>query len=118
MLCRGQISDSEGGGGDSATTNPGEENAPRLQVQIHEIERDATLQVTMYPANGCLLPDVDYLKVREVRLCNGLINGLIFLDTPEEIPLRIFRRHVLVIWITHADFQRDIGSDNVRVIAD
>jgi hypothetical protein len=118
VLCSRQISDSEGGGADSATTNPGEENAPRLQVQIHEIERDATLQVAMYPAYGCLFSDVDYLKVREVRLCNGLIYGLIFLNTPEEIPLRVFGRHVLIIWITHADFQRDIGGDDVRVIAD
>jgi hypothetical protein len=87
-------------------------------MQIHKIERDATLQVSMYPADGCLFPDVDYLKVREVGLCNGLIDSLIFLDTPEEIPLRVFGRRVLIIRIAHADFQRDIGGDDLRVIAD
>ena len=53
-----------------------------------------------------------------MRLCDRLVNSLILLNAPEEVPLGSFRRHVLVIGIAHANFQRDVGSDDRRVVAD
>ncbi len=44
----------------------------------------------MYSTDGCVLPNVGYLKVREVGLGDGFIDGLILLDSAEEIPLRVF----------------------------
>ena len=51
------------GGRCSARTHSGEEYAARLQVQIHEVKRDAALQVSVYTADGDLIPDVDYFEV-------------------------------------------------------
>jgi hypothetical protein len=99
-------------------TDSGKENASRLQVQIHEVERDATLQVSVYAADGDLIPNVDYPEVREVGLADRLVNGFVLLDAPEEIPLRVFGRRVLVVGVTHANFQRDVGSDDRRVVTD
>jgi hypothetical protein len=99
-------------------TDSGEEYAPRLQVQIHQVERDTTLQVSVYATNSYLVPDVDYFEVREVRFHDWFVNGLILFDAPEEVPFRILRGHVLVIRVTHANFERDIGSDDRRVVAD
>jgi len=89
-------------------------------MQIHEVERDAALQVSVYAADGDLIPDVFYFEVREVRLRvrDRLVNGFVLLDAPEEVPLRVFARRVLVVGVTHTNFQRDVGSDDSRVVAD
>ena len=44
-------------------TYSGKEYTAWFQVQIHEIKRDATLQVPVYAADGDLIPDVDYFEV-------------------------------------------------------
>jgi len=63
-------------------THSGEEYAPWLQVQIHEVECDATLQVSVYAADGDLIPDVGDSEVREVGLRDRLVNGFVLLDAP------------------------------------
>jgi hypothetical protein len=76
------------------------------------------LQVSVYAADGDLVPDVDYFEVREVGLGDCLIYGFVLLDASEEVALGGFGRRVFVVGVTHADFQRDVGSDHGRVIAD
>lgn len=98
-------------------THSGKEYATRLQVQIHEVEGDATLQVSVYAANGDLIPDVSYFEVREVWLSDRLVNRFVLFDTSEEVPLRVFRGRVLVVGVAHAYFQRNIGGDDGRIIA-
>ena len=63
-------------------THSGKEYASWLQVQIHEVERDATLQVSVYAADGDLVPDVGDSEVREMGLRDRLVNGFVFLDAP------------------------------------
>jgi hypothetical protein len=49
--------------GMKCVTYPGKEYTTWFQVQIHEIKRDATLQVPVNAADGDLVPDVDYFEV-------------------------------------------------------
>jgi len=72
----------------------------------------------VYAADGDLVPDVDYFEVREVGLGDRLVYGFVLLDAPEEVTLGVFGRHVFVVGVTHANFQRDVGSDDGRVIAE
>ena len=101
-----------------SVTYSGKEYTTWFQVQVHEIKRDATLQVPVYAADGDLVPNVDYFEVREIRLCDCLVNSFILLDAPEKVPLCVFGRRVLVVRVTHTDFQRNVGSDGSRVITD
>ena len=72
----------------------------------------------MYAADGDLIPDIDYLEVREVGFRDCFVNGFVLLDAPKEVPLCVFARRVLVVRITHANFQCNIGGDGSRVVAD
>ena len=47
-----------------AFSMPGEENAPGLEVQIHQVEGNATLEVTIDAVQNNLTPDIDYLEIR------------------------------------------------------
>lgn len=53
-----------------------------------------------------------------MRLCDCLVYSFVLLDTPEEVPLCVFARRILVVGVTHTDFQRNISSDGSWVIAD
>lgn len=53
-----------------------------------------------------------------MRLCDCLVNSFVLLDASEEVPLCVFARRVLVVGVTHTDFQRNVGSDGSRVITD
>ena len=53
-----------------------------------------------------------------MRLCDRLVHSFVLLDAPEEVPLCVFARCVLVVRVAHTDFQRNVGSDGGRVITD
>ena len=63
-------------------THSGKEYASWLQMQIHEVERDATLQVSVYAADGDLVPDAGDSEVGEVGLRDRLVDGFVLLDAP------------------------------------
>jgi len=87
-------------------------------MQIHEVERDATLQVSVYAADGDLVPDVGDSEVGEVGLRDRLVDGFVLFDAPQKVSLRVFGGRVLVIRVAHANFQRDVRSDDSRVVAE
>jgi hypothetical protein len=86
-------------------------------MQVHQVKGDPTLQVTSYPVNLHLPTDVQDLAPRDIRFCNGLIHALVLLDPFPEIPFSLFLAHALVIGITRTSFERDVGSDDLWVVA-
>jgi len=95
----------------------GEEDAPGFKVQIHQVEGNAALEVTIDTIQNDLTPDIDYLEIREVRFGNCLVNGLVLLYAAKEIKLGHFRRSVRVIRVPRANFERNVRGDNSWVIA-
>ena len=64
-----------------------------------------------------LVTDVAYTQVRQVRLCDRLVHGLVLLDTSQEVALRVLAGHVLVVGVSGRDFERDVGGDDRGVVA-
>jgi hypothetical protein len=85
-------------------------------MQVHQIERDSTLQIPLDAIDGDLLPDVPYPTERDVWLGDGLINALILLDTVAEVSLGLVARHAFVIWIPRLYLEGYISSDDCWVI--
>lgn len=86
-------------------------------MQVHQVEGDPTLQVTSYPVDLHLSTDVQDLAPRDVRFRNGLIHALVLFDPFPEIPFGLFLAHALVVGITRTSFERDVRSDDLRVVA-
>lgn len=99
-------------------TYPRKEDAARLDMQIHQVERDPALQIPMYARHGDLAPDVRDAQVREVRLGDRLVHLLVLRDAAQEVALRDLARHVLVVGVAGADLQVDVRGDNGRVVAE
>lgn len=68
-------------------------------MEIHEIKGDATLQIPIDTRDSDLVSDVSYSKVREVGFRDGLINGLILLDTLDKVAFGDLFWEIFVIWI-------------------
>lgn len=66
-------------------TYPRKENAARLEMQVHEVERDPTLQVTMDVAQGDLTPNILDTKVRKMRFGDRLVYSFVFPDASFEV---------------------------------
>jgi hypothetical protein len=98
------------------TTHTREIDVPRLEVQVHEVESDPTLEVPGDPIDLDLSTDVDDLAPRDIGLGDGLIDALVLLDPLPEIPLGLFLAHVLVIGITGPSFEGDVGSDDFGIV--
>ena len=96
---------------------PGEEDAPGFEVQIHQIEGDATLEVAIDAVQDDLTSDVDYLEVREVRLGNCLVNGLVLFYTAKEIEFGLFWRSGRIVRVPRTNLERNICGDYSWVIA-
>jgi hypothetical protein len=86
-------------------------------MQVHQVKGDPTLQVTSYPVDLHLSTDIQDLAPRDIRFRNGLIHALVLFDPFPEIPFGLFLAHALVVGITRTSFERDVGSDDLRVVA-
>ena len=87
-------------------------------MQVHQVERDAALEVPADVVHDDLVADVDDLEVRDARLRDRLVDGLVRADAPQEVCLRLLRRHVLVVRVARGHLQRDVRRDDRRVVAD
>ena len=96
---------------------PGEEDAPGLKVQIHQVEGNATLEVAVNAVQNNLTPDIDDLEIREVRLGDCLVNSLVLSYAAEEIKPGLFRRSGRIVRVPRTNFERNISSDDSWVIA-
>lgn len=90
----------------------------RLQVQIHQVKCDSTLQVPLNLVDGHLSTDIENPTVAQIRFRDGLVDRLVGGDPFPEIRLGFGFGHVLVIGITRLDFQSDIRGDDCWVIAE
>ena len=65
-------------------------------MQVHEVKCNSTLKVPVNATNCDLTANVDDSHVGQMRLCDGFVDGLIFLDATKKIALCFFPRHILV----------------------
>lgn len=86
-------------------------------MQVHEVEGDAALEVAVDAADGCLVADVGDANVRQVRLGDRLVDGLVGADAPQKVRLGLRARHVLVVRVARAHLERDVRRDDRRVVA-
>ena len=68
-------------------------------MEIHEIKGNATLQVPIDTRESDLVSNVSYSNIREVGFYDGLIHGLILLDTLEKVAFSNLFREIFVIRI-------------------
>ena len=87
-------------------------------MQVHQVERDSTLQISIDPAQSDLIAHVEDSDIAEMGPRDCLVDALVLLDAPKEIALRTLGGHVLVVGIAGGDLERDIGSDDGGVVAD
>lgn len=64
-----------------------------------------------------LASNIDNLEVRQMWFRDRLIHLLVFCDSAKKIALGFLRRSVLVVWISRADLQRDVRSDDSGIVA-
>jgi len=95
----------------------GEEDAAGFEMQVHQVEGNATLEVTIDAVQNNLTPDIDYLEIREVGLGNRLVNSLVFSYAAKEVEFGLFWKSVRVVWVPGTDFKRNIRGDDNGVIA-
>ena len=87
-------------------------------MQIHEIKRDPTLKIPLYPVHGNLRSDIEYPTKAKFGLLDRLIHPLVLVDTPSEIPLGFFTRHAGVIWVSGLDLESNVGRYHRGVVAE
>lgn len=86
-------------------------------MEIHQIERDTTLQISVYPTERYFAANVREAEIRKVGLGDGLIDRLVLSDSAQEIAFGFFTREAGIIRITAADFQSHISSNDCGVVA-
>lgn len=86
-------------------------------MEIHEIKGNATLQISIDARESNLVSDVSNSKVREVGFRDGLINGLVLLNTPYKVTFSDFFREIFVIWVARRNFESHISRYHGGMIA-
>lgn len=66
-------------------TDPREEYAPGFDVEIHQVVRNAALEVPMNLTDRHLAPNVLDSEVGEIRFGDCLIDCFVFHDSSQEI---------------------------------
>lgn len=93
-----------------------EVDVPRLEVQIHQVECDTTLQIPLYSVDGDLTTDVKDPTETQIGLRDCIVHRLVCRDPFPEISLGFGFCHILVIWIARLNLERDVCSDDGGVI--
>ena len=86
-------------------------------MQVHQVEGNAALEVTIDAVQNNLTPDVDYLEIRKVRLGNRLINSLVFSDAAKEVDFGLPWRGGRIIRVPRTNFERNVRGDDGWVVA-
>jgi hypothetical protein len=73
-------------------------------MQVHEIEGNSTLKISMNAANCDLVTNVGYSKVGKMWLGNCFIDSFVFSNASEEISFCVLAAHILVIGIARRYF--------------
>ena len=86
-------------------------------MQVHEIKRDSTLQISLYSIHCDLLSDIQDPAKAEFGFCDGLIHAFVCFDTSSEILFGFFARHPLVIRVTRLNLECDVYGDDCWIVA-
>lgn len=86
-------------------------------MQVHQIERDSTLQIPLDSIDRYLSSDIHDPAKADPRLRNRLIHALVLLDSFPEITFSVLFGHASVIRIARGDLERNVGGDDSRVVA-
>jgi hypothetical protein len=87
-------------------------------VQVHEVERYATLQISLDTVHRHLLADVENAAETDSRLGDCLVHSLVLGDAFSEIRLGLFSRHACVVGVTGRCFEGDVCGDDRGVVAE
>lgn len=87
-------------------------------MQVHQVECDSTLEVSVDSVDVNGSSNVDDLAVAEMRFRDGFVDGLVLSDSLPEVDLGGLLRHVLVVRISRRDLESDVGSDDGGFVAD
>ena len=71
-------------------TDPGEIYTARLEVQVHEVEGNSTLQISMNMAESDLVADVLDPQIREARFGDSFVHSLVLANAALEVDLGLF----------------------------
>lgn len=89
-----------------------------LQMQIHQVERNSRLQISLDPVDRDLLSDIQDPAEADPWLGNGLVHLLIRLNALLEIRNSFLLTHSRIVRITRASFESHVGSDDDGVVAE
>jgi len=95
---------------------PGEKDAPGFEVQVHQVEGNAALEVTIDSVQNDLAPNIDYLQIREVRLRNRLVHSLVFFYAAKEVGFGLFRGSGRIVRVPRTNFERNVRGNDSRVV--
>lgn len=87
-------------------------------MKVHQIERNPTLQVSLYPINRDLLPDIQDSTKGDIGLRNSLINPFVLLYAFPEIRFGFLLAHPRIIWIPRPSFESYIDGDDCWIVAE
>lgn len=86
-------------------------------MQVHQVERDSTLQIRVNLVHRHHLADIEDPAKRNVGFRDCFIDAFILRNPLLEIRDGFFFGHTGIIGITRRRLQRDIGSDGSRIVA-
>lgn len=87
-------------------------------MQVHKVESDSTLQITLDSVDRNSLTNVQDPAIADIGLGDRLIHAFVLPDPISEISLGIFSGHPLVVGITRLNFESDVRSDYDGVITE
>lgn len=95
-----------------------EEDASWLEMQIHEVKGNPTLEITVNMTEGHLISDVTNSQIGKGGFGDGFIYGLVLFYSSKEVLLGGLPGHVFVVGITRTSLQGDVGGYYGRIITD
>ena len=93
-------------------------NRSRLDMQVHQIVDNPTLQVVLNAIDDDLLADIHELQIRKITLglINCLVNLLVIFDAITEVLSSYLGVQPYVVWRCSLDLQ-NIAHDQVFIVA-
>jgi hypothetical protein len=85
-------------------------------MQVHEVEANARLKVSVNLVHLHLVSYVDDLDITEMGLFDRLIDRLVLLDPVPEVALSVLSGHMRIVGIPGRDLEGHIGSDHGRIV--
>lgn len=86
-------------------------------MQIHQVECNSALKISIDPVHRDITSHVDYAEVGQAGFGYSFVYLLVFLYATKEIFLGYFRGSILVVGVSGANLQCHIRGQDSRIIA-